>query len=450
MLFVVGVLILLVGVALSIALHEIGHLVPAKRFGVKVTQYMVGFGPTLWSRRRGETEYGVKAIPLGGYIRMIGMFPPRPGDAPGQVRVASTGRFSQMVDQMRDEAYEQVTPGDEDRVFYRLPSWQKIVVMFGGPFMNLLIASVLLIVVACGIGLPKQTSTQVSDVQTCLTTTLTVKGAPNCAAAPASPAAVAGMRARDTLVSVAGVPVHTTPQAIREIRRHPQATIPVVVRRDEGGRSVERTLQVTPAARTVTRMDADGNPVLDTWGTPVTDSAGVIGASIGGGTWVTSRASLLEAPSIIGSGVKQTASVFVKIPQKMLGVVSATFGDGQRDANGPVSVVGVGRLAGDVADRHNVSLADKITALLGMLASLNLALFVFNLVPLLPLDGGHIAGAIWEAIKKAWFRWRGIARPAYVDVAKAMPLAYGVSLLLIVMFGLLMYADIVNPIRLGG
>ena len=99
--YLLGVLFVVLGVGASIALHEIGHLVPAKRFGVKVTQYMVGFGPTLWSRRRGETEYGVKAIPLGGYIRMIGMFPPKPGDAPGTLRVSSTGRFSQLMDQAR-------------------------------------------------------------------------------------------------------------------------------------------------------------------------------------------------------------------------------------------------------------------------------------------------------------------------------------------------------------
>ena len=88
MLYVAGVLIIFVGIALSIALHEIGHLVPAKRFGVRVPQYMVGFGPTVWSRQRGETEYGVKAIPLGGYVRMVGMFPPQPGK---RARADSTG-----------------------------------------------------------------------------------------------------------------------------------------------------------------------------------------------------------------------------------------------------------------------------------------------------------------------------------------------------------------------
>ncbi len=109
--YVVGVLAMAFGVAASIALHEVGHLVPAKKFGVKVTQYMVGFGPTVWSRRRGETEYGLKAVPLGGYIRMIGMFPPRPGDAPGMLRASSTGRFSQLVDEARAASLEEVKPG---------------------------------------------------------------------------------------------------------------------------------------------------------------------------------------------------------------------------------------------------------------------------------------------------------------------------------------------------
>ena len=142
--FVLGVLFMATGVAASIALHEVGHLVPAKRFGVRVTQYMVGFGPTMWSRRRGETEYGVKVVPLGGYIRMIGMFPPRPGDQPGTVRASSTGRFSQLVDEARAASLEEVRPGDEQRVFYRLSVPKKVIVMLGGPTMNLLIGVVLL------------------------------------------------------------------------------------------------------------------------------------------------------------------------------------------------------------------------------------------------------------------------------------------------------------------
>lgn len=140
----IGVAVIVIGIAMSIALHEAGHLIPAKRFGVKVTQFMIGFGPTVWSRRRGETEYGLKAIPLGGFVRMIGMFPPRPGDDPSTLRVSSTGRFSQLADQARKESAQEVAPEDADRVFYKLSPWRKIVIMLGGPVTNLVIASVLI------------------------------------------------------------------------------------------------------------------------------------------------------------------------------------------------------------------------------------------------------------------------------------------------------------------
>lgn len=252
--------------------------------------------------------------------------------------------------------------------------------MSGGPVMNLVIAAVLLTIVACGIGLPKQTSTQIGNIQPCISTAALADGNPDCTGKPPSPAKAAGFRDNDTLVSVGGVAVSTTEQAIAQIRKHPQQTIPVVIRRSENGTTVTRTLQVTPQRRTVNKVDANGQEVLTTLGKPVTESAGVIGAGIGGGTWVTHRASVLEAPSIIGNGITQTASVFVKIPQKMVGVFSAAFGSGQRDSNGPVSVVGVGRIAGDIASTRHVSVMDKFAMLVGMLASLNLALFVFNLV----------------------------------------------------------------------
>lgn len=449
MLFLLGVLLIAIGVGASIALHELGHLIPAKLFGVKVTQYMIGFGPTIWSRRKGETEIGLKAIPLGGYVRMIGMFPPRPEDEPGQLRLSSTGRVRQMSDQMRQEAYEPVDPADEDRVFYKLAAWKKVVIMFGGTFMNLVIAAVLIVFVACGLGLPKQTSTQVGNIQPCLATSVDTTGKPDCAGKPASPAERAGFKENDTLVSINGVKITTTEQAITQIRKYPDQQVPMVVRRTVNGTTVDKTLEVTPERHTVVKLDSNGQEVLDIWGKPVTESAGMIGAGIGGGTWVTHHASPAEAVGIVGHGLKQTAAVFVKIPQKMVGVFSAAFGSGKRDANGPISVVGVGRIAGDVAGAHQVSILDKAITMLMMLASLNLALFVFNLVPLLPLDGGHVAGAIWEAIKRGWYRARGLTGPVYADVSKALPLAYGVSMVLILMFGLLIYADIVNPVKLG-
>src|SRR5687767_5248174 len=127
-----------VQVMASIALHEIGHLVPGKIFDVKTTQYFVGFGRTLWSRRRGETEYGVKAIPLGGYVRFVGMYPPQRGAPANAVRASRTGIFQSMADQARAAEWEDITPGDEGRLFYQKKSWQKLIIMSGGPLMNIL------------------------------------------------------------------------------------------------------------------------------------------------------------------------------------------------------------------------------------------------------------------------------------------------------------------------
>ncbi|MDF8263259.1 M50 family metallopeptidase [Luteipulveratus flavus] len=442
--FLLGVVLVLIGVALSIALHEIGHLVPAKKSGVKVTQYMVGFGPTVWSRRRGETEYGVKAIPLGGYIRMIGMLPPRREDAPGTLRATSTGRMSQMADAARADSFDQIEPGDENRVFYKLPVHRKVIIMLGGPFMNLVIAAVLLVVIACGVGLPKQTSASIAQVNECLPVSVADSQKATCSDADRSPAWKAGLKPGDVVVSVAGVPVTTTLQTTQQIRRNADRAIPVVVKR--GGQ--QQTITVTPARRTMPKVDKDGQEVLTMGGQTVTEDVGVIGTSIGA-TYRTERAPLTEAPGIIGDGLVKTSSVFLRIPQKMVGVFNAAFGDGKRDTNGPISVVGVGRVAGEAANTRDIGFGDKIVFLLGLVASLNLALFVFNLIPLLPLDGGHVAGALWEGVKRGFARVRGVEGPVYADVTKALPVAYTVSMVLIVMSVLLIYADIVNPIKLG-
>ncbi|TWE12247.1 M50 family metallopeptidase [Rudaeicoccus suwonensis] len=442
MLFVLGVLILLFGVAVSIALHEIGHLTPAKLFGVKVTQYMIGFGPTIWSRRRGETEYGVKAIPLGGYIRMIGMFPPQPGDDEGMVRASSTGRWRQMTESLREATYEEIPDGDRDRVFYKLPTWKKVVVMFGGPFMNLVIATVLLVIIACGIGLPAYKGAGVSAVLPC-TADASGKTVATCAASGESAAARAGLKAGDQFVSVDGTKISSTNDLVSIVQSHPNQAIPVVVRRD--GRDV--TLSLTPQLQKMVRTDSNGDPVLNSKGQQEYADVGVIGVSLSSKT-VYERQSLSYAPGFVGSALKDTASVFVQIPQKMVGIWNAAFGSAARSSSSPVSVVGVGRIAGDTTEAHT-AVQNKVLMLLSIIASLNMALFVFNLVPLLPLDGGHIAGALWEAVKRPIARARGVKGPVYADVAKALPLAYGVSIVLLAMFVLLAYADIVKPVKVG-
>ena len=441
MMYLLGVLLMAVGVALSIALHEIGHLVPAKRFGVKVTQYMVGFGPTVWSRRRGETEYGIKAIPLGGYVRMIGMFPPRPQDD-GKLRASSTGRFSQMADQARAESMEEIGPGDEDRVFYKLPVWKRIIIMFGGPIMNLVIAAVVLTGILVLLGLPTSTA-KISAISQCAPTDVL---ATDCDGEPDSPAQASDLEVGDRILQVNGVAVADWAEASYQIQNSPEQATFVV---DRDGEQVEIAATLVERDRPV--YNADGTLELDEAGEPVMEPRRYFGAS-GSIEYVTG--SVTEAPAFVGGAVADTARIFLKLPEKLVGVYQAAFGDQERDVESPMSVVGVGRVAGEVTDGSlgalTASFQGKAVMLLSLLASLNIALFVFNMVPLLPLDGGHIAGALWEGVKKTWARVRGRPEPAPVDIAKALPVAYAVAITLIGMTLLLVYADLVNPVRLAG
>ena len=446
--YFLGVLFVALGISASIALHEVGHLLPAKRFGVKVTQYMVGFGPTIWSRRRGETEYGLKAVPLGGYIRMIGMFPPKPGADPSLLRGSSTGRFSQLMDQAREDSMEQVKPGDEDRVFYKLSTPKKLVVMLGGPTMNLVIAVVLLtgIFTLYGIG---ELTARVSAVSQCVQTVPANGTAPaTCLPSdPRAPAALAGILPGDRIISLAGQPVSNWDDVRALIRPSGDRTIDIVVERD----GQQLSLTATPIPTDVPRVDGDGNLVVGPDGKVLTDRVGFMGFSP---SMEIVRQPLAAVPPLIGDQIARTAGVVLRIPEKMVGIAQAAFGDGLRDPNGPMSVVGVGRVAGEVADGQFAGVAEssssKFVVLLSLIASLNLALWVFNLIPLLPLDGGHAAGALWEGLKRQVARLRGRPNPGYVDVARALPLAYAVSIALIGMSALLIYADVVNPIKLGG
>ena len=443
--YIIGVLVVALGVAFSIALHEIGHLVPAKKFGVKVTQYMVGFGPTIWSKRKGETEYGVKAIPLGGYIRMIGMFPPKPGDPEGRLRASSTGRFSQLMDQARQDSMDEVQPGEESRVFYRLSVPQKVIVMMGGPTMNLFIAVVLFGGILTLYGIPTATPL-VSTVATCVPSTAptVAKPQPDCVAGdPASPAAAAGLQKGDRIVSVNGTAVSTWDQVTPLIRQSAGQTMTLVV--DRGGSQVTLAAPIAPLGRAA-YVDNDKVKV-DANGTVVTETVGYLGATP---TGELVKGTVLQVPGFVWNQFTTTAGVVVNVPQKMVGVVQAAFGSGERDPNGPISVVGVGRVGGEIAaaDLGADGTTAKIMTLLSLIAALNMALFVFNLIPLLPLDGGHVAGALWEGLKRNGARILGRSDPGHVDVAKALPVAYTMALVLITMSALLIYADIVKPVKL--
>lgn len=434
--FVIGVAIIVVGLAVSIGLHEIGHLVPAKLFGVKVTQYMIGFGPTIWSKRKGETEYGVKAIPLGGYIAMIGMFPPGKG---GAAKEDSTGFFRTLVQDARDSSAESITTGDEHRAFYRLPVWKRIVVMFGGPFMNLLLAIVLFAVLLMGFGI-SQPSTTIGSVSECALPATSERQ--TCESGdPAAPGAEAGLQPGDTILVVAGEPIESWTESTAIIRDHPGETIDLVVLRDGD----EVSLEVTPLLSERYVTDEQGMVVTDAAGEPVTVQAGFVGI---GPASETVRQPVTAVLPQVGANVQAVAAIILNLPQRIIDVAEAAFGPEERDPNGPISVVGVGRVAGEIASLDEVPLASKAAGLVGILASLNVALFVFNLIPLLPLDGGHIAGALWEAIRRAWAKVRRRPDPGPVDLAKLMPLTFAVVIVLGAMSALLIYADIVKPVSL--
>lgn len=440
-LYTAGVLAFALGVAASIGLHELGHLVPAKRFGVKVTQYFVGFGRTVWSRRRGETEYGLKAVPLGGYVKLVGMLPPardtavdgaevtaRVGGA--RVRTGSTGLFSQLVSDARAAEYELVRPEDEPRLFYRLPWWKKVVVMAGGPTVNLLIAFCLFAGIFGLYGTNEPTTT-VGAVSRCVIPGQEAGRA--CRPSdPDSPAARAGLRPGDRITSFNGVRVTSWDQLVGLIRSNENGRAVIGYVRD--GRAGTATTNTT--VKSVVSLQDRQKYV----------HAGFLGVV---GTTVRQRHGLLYTVDQMARMTGATAAALVHLPAKVWGVAEAVVGAQPRASDSPVSVVGAGRVAGELTSDSRTPVGARLVDLLGLLAALNLFVGMFNFVPLLPLDGGHIAGALFEGVR------RGVARvlhrpdPGFVDVAKMLPVAYVVAGLLLVMSLVLIAGDIVAPVRLS-
>lgn len=443
--FVIGVVLMAVGVAVSIALHELGHLWPAKKFGVRVGQYMIGFGPTLWSRRIGETEYGFKAIPLGGYISMAGMYPP----SPKQLAAASAGQragragggfFATMVQDARAANDETLLSEDDDRVFYKLAVWKRVVIMLGGPIMNLLFAMVLFAILLSGIGVQTATTT-VSSVSECIIPASSERT--ECEASdPAAPAAAAGIRPGDVIVAVDGESVATFADAAAIIQASPGQAIDITVQRD----GEEQTLTLTPVATEQTVTDERGNPVLGEDGEPQTEEVGIAG--------IRQEVAYLRAPIWAGpqAAIENTAAVagiIWQLPVKVWETGVTLVTGAERDPNGPLSIVGAGVIAGEVAAAE-APVLNRLAGFLSLLASLNIALFVFNLIPLLPLDGGHVAVALWDGIKRTWAKLFHRPPPKPVDATKLVPVTFVVVIALITMGGVLILADIINPVSLFG
>jgi membrane-associated protease RseP (regulator of RpoE activity) len=458
LLTVVGIVAFAIGLLFSIGFHEYGHFVWARKFGMRVPQFFVGFGPTVFSRTRGETEFGIKAVPLGGYIRIVGMIPPA---EEGESKRAT--RMRTFIAEVRGQALNDVRPGDEGRVFYAKAWWQRVIVMSAGPLHNLVLAVVFFSLTLLAVGTSVIT-TQVAAVPACVVPAgaqsidraaaddsdvcdipivtsgadagqVCDAGSPDCALPVASPAARAGLQPGDTIVAIDGQGVDpdaydswTTVQ--QAIRSSPGDQLTLTIERD-GDR---QELTVTPIENTVYTEDGED-----------TTTAGYLGISP---VDALARQSVSDVPGYVGMIVSNSIDKLVQIPERVPQLFRAAFLGEERDVNGPIGVVGVGRISGEVFSIQQFSLAEKISFFLSLLASVNLVLFLFNLLPMYPLDGGHVAGALYEKARATVARWRGRPDPGPFDIARLMPVAYVVAGLFIALSGLLLVADIVNPITL--
>ena len=454
LLTVLGIVAFAAGLLLSIAFHEYGHFFWARKFGMRVPQFMVGFGPTLFSRTRGETEYGIKAVPLGGYIRIIGMIPP----AEENESTRAT-RMRSFIAEVRGAALNDVRPGDEGRVFYGKPWWQRVVVMFAGPFHNLVLAVLLFTVLLTVVGTSVLTTT-VRTVPACVLPATAVpqvqaeadpctvpidpqgqtceEGTPGCALPQQSPAAAAGLRPGDTIVAVDGERLDPTAYdgwtTVQEaIRTSPGQSLDLTIERD----GARQQVTVTPIANTVYADPTDP--------TEGTTTAGYLGVSPSGAL---ARQDFADVPAYFGTVVTNAVERLVEIPERIPQLFRAAFLGEERDPNGPIGVVGVGRISGEVFAIPELTTMENVSTFLQLLASINLVLFLFNLLPIYPLDGGHVAGALYEKARSVVARLRGRPDPGPFDIARLMPVAYVVAGLFVVLSGLLLIADIVNPITL--
>jgi len=390
--FLLGVAIFVVALLASIMLHEAGHFATAKLFGMKATQFFVGFGRTLWSRQKGETEYGVKAIPAGGFVKIVGM-----------------------------TDLEDVDPADEPRSFRRQPGWQRIIVLAAGSFMHFVLALVLLAIVAAGIGLETASAgTAVGAVESCVPANLDsgcVKGD------PASPATQAGVKVGDRIVSIGGIRVNSWTQMGKAIRNQQVGQeVPVVV--DRHGKLV--TLHATLAS--------------------LTGHGSYLGVSPAA---VFQRVGPVSAASYAGhefwTMLSGSASVVASLPKAIPDLFAKNRAD---TAGGQVtSVVGAGNITGQVLEAR-IGWQPKAALVLLIIASLNIFVGAFNLLPLLPLDGGHLAVVIYERLRYWFARLLRRPDPGPVDYRRLVPVSVGVFALLVGVGLLLIMADLVNPVHL--
>jgi membrane-associated protease RseP (regulator of RpoE activity) len=399
-------------ILISVSLHELGHMVTAKRFGMKVTQYFVGFGPTIFSWRRGETEYGLKAIPLGGFCKIVGMTP-------------------------QDD---DVDPADEGRVMWKYPVWKRTIVMAAGSVTHFMLALIGLWIGAAFIGLPNldypSTETErasqpaVIVLGECVTPEAVAR-----ACTPAdkpAPAKAAGLQNGDVLTAVNGAPIANYGDMLRVIRATPPGKATVAYTR--GGQ---------PATASVDLAAVQRPPLNDPTGPATTVAALGVGLRITAPTEITYGPARAFGATVEYSGwmVGETFAALKRIPEKVPALWRSITGD-ERDPDTPISVVGASLIGGEAASLGLWS------AVLMIFIGLNVFIGIFNLLPLLPVDGGHIAIAWYERVRSWIYARRGKPDPGRVDYFKLMPLTYAVILVGGAFTLLTLAADIINPITI--
>ena len=393
---IIGVIAFVVALLLSVMIHEAGHYLTAKRFGMKVTEFFVGFGQKIWSTQRGETEFGVKAIPAGGYCRIAGMTP-----------------------------REELSEADSDRAFVKAGVTQRLIVLGAGSFLHFVIGFVLLLALFSAIGVTSLTN-QVDRVSDCIPQTATEvcssKSTP-------SPAKNAGILAGDQIISINGVEYTEWAQAVRVIRSSAGKQLDITVNRNGGLIDI----LVTPAFR-----DLDGEKI------------GVIGVinKVGTVTYAPIPA-VIKAGSFTLEILQNSLTALISLPSKIPDLINQTFGNEERDPEGLVGVVGVARVSGETAETKALTGREKIATFVLIIASLNLFVGMFNLLPLLPLDGGHMAVAIADGVRNTRAKAKGLAKPAPFDVERLTPITMVVFILMASLSLLLLTADILNPVRLN-
>ncbi|MDF0531580.1 M50 family metallopeptidase [Tsukamurella sp. 8F] len=404
MLYVLGIVVFALCILGSVAWHECGHMWAAQATGMKVRRYFVGFGPTLWSTRRGGIEYGVKAIPLGGFCDIAGM-----------------------------TLLDEIAPEDREKAMYRQAAWKRIFVLFAGPGMNFILGGFLIFIVACIWGLPaigQPGHAAVAGTQ-CVTATSTkpAQGQPSKGIGPCigNPAADAGMRFGDVIAAVNGTPVDAS--TVTTALQSTSGPIRLTIERD----GAQRDVTVTPVTSQKWQPAPNGKDLVEVTGPTIGISVGELGVinhynpitAVGGAAVFTGQ---------IG---KQTVIAIGHLPERVPALVRAVQGK-PRDIDTPQSVYGAAEAGGQIAQ------AKQWSTYVLVLAGLNLMLGLINLVPLLPFDGGHIAVVVYERLRDLITRRKG----GPVDYMKLAPLTYVVFAVLGAYMLLVLTADIVNPIKL--